>query len=121
MVLPGALKRRLLDQIYRTPLKPDSLIDVAEHVLATAPTSTCVSNRSPPHAKGPPPARAIMLVGPMARGVRPSTIAKLATELTCINNPCISLAPILSVWRRRSAANVGRSAQMQILDGRIAC
>ena len=109
--LPEPLKRRLLDQIYRTPLKPDSLIDVAEHVLATALTSNVRFNPIATAAKSPP-ARAIMLVGPHGAG-KTSTIAKLATELTLHKQP----VHLISTDTER----LGGAEALQTLAGLLKC
>jgi len=109
--IPEPLHRRLLDQIYRTPLKPDALIDVAEHALASALTANMRFNPIGT-ASRIPPARAIMLVGPHGAG-KTSTIAKLATELTLHKQP----VHLISTDTER----LGGAEALQTLAGLLKC
>ena len=76
--VPMSLAQRLLTSLYKVPLKPDAVIEVAQTALADALTQNIAFQ--PINAKLVPK-RALMFVGPHGAG-KTSTIAKLATELT---------------------------------------
>ena len=77
--LPAALVARIEAHIRQQPLKPSSVLEVAETALANALGALIAFTPIATAAK--PPAKALMLVGPHGAG-KTSTIAKLAAELT---------------------------------------
>jgi flagellar biosynthesis protein FlhF len=88
--VPVVLSQKLMASVYKTHLKPDALIEVAQVVLAEALQEHFVFD---PIATGAalPPRRALMLVGPHGAG-KTSTIAKLATELTMHRHPVVLIS-----------------------------
>ncbi len=78
--VPDLLRQRMLINLHKTRLKPDSVIEVAETALADVLT-TCIPFAPIATALKSPPPRALMFVGPHGAG-KTSAIAKLATELT---------------------------------------
>lgn len=88
--VPTHLREKITQILHRIPLKPDSVIEVAQTALADA-LSQVIPFRTIATATKIIPDRAMMLVGPHGAG-KTSTIAKLATELTLQKQPVVLIS-----------------------------
>lgn len=88
--VPTALAAKLMQHVEGQRLKPDALLDTAEHALAQA-LAAVLPFKPISTAATTPPDRAIMLVGPHGAG-KSSTIAKFATELTLHKQPIVLIS-----------------------------
>ena len=108
--IPAPLGDALMRHVERTPLKPDSLLEVAQTALAQALTSHV--KFQPLVTNAAPTGRAVMLVGPHGAG-KTSTIAKIATELTLHKKRILLIST--------DTERLGGPESLQLLAGMLKC